>query len=123
MNRIFTKFISIFALIIMLARASDVVLENETDSFYITPHYFNGSYLIYDCRKGHFACVSEFNFKECQQYSKVDIAEENNYLRCIPFKVFELKKECLVKLIDLTNNSFYVSSCINDPVKKYFKFY
>ena len=35
-------------------------------SFYISNLYRSGSYLIYDCQKGYYACVNKDSFEFCE---------------------------------------------------------
>ena len=63
-------------------------------SMQISIGYFSGEYLIYDCKKGHFACVDVDSFEDCQESRAHFIKISEPTLPCAPLKKFPHFDDC-----------------------------
>lgn len=62
----------------------------------ISKEYDEGSYLLYNCSKGYFACVAYSNILECEKKRKSAIRKNKfNNLSCAPLKKLKTHKECV----------------------------
>ncbi|MCO4795378.1 MAG: hypothetical protein KC493_16785 [Bacteriovoracaceae bacterium] len=72
-----------------------------------------GEYLIYDCRKRHFACVSKNSSKRCRKERDESFRSNDTVLKCAPLKKYKEVVDCekdQKKFIDkITNKKF----CLN----------
>jgi hypothetical protein len=68
--------------------------DEKREDIRISPFYRRGRFLIYDCEKGHFACVIRENFDECKKRRKKAIIWGKVKLPCAPLKTFKVRKEC-----------------------------
>ncbi len=56
--------------------------------------YSRGRHLIYDCRGGHFACISVDEFETCRRVRAEDLAAKLERPRCAPLKAFPSERAC-----------------------------
>ena len=66
--------------------------------------YRAGQYLIYDCDRGHYACINKTGLDNCVEERNYAIAIKAKSLKCAPLKNFTNKKECIeksYKLVDI----------------------
>ncbi len=84
--------------------------ERSKQSFYISAVYRSGNFLIYDCTKGHYACVHKDSFQFCKDIRQESINKRHKVLQCAPLKQFEVYNDCLVRQREL----------VDFPVEKYF---
>ncbi len=61
----------------------------------ISYKYRLGQYLIYDCIDKHFACVTDYDFQNCQNKRKEAFDDKDFNLRCAPLKKWENYPECI----------------------------
>jgi hypothetical protein len=71
----------------------------------ISPEYFAGPNLIYDCKKQHYACVDSVSFERCKNRREQQIKSKSEpLLPCAPLKSYAQLNECVVeikKVVDL----------------------
>jgi len=87
--------------------------QKEKEEPRLSNKWFRGSNLIYDCQKGHYACVNEVSFYRCQRERQEDKEENRSGLRCSPFKNFKNQKECFKKQYEIIHNQLPKMFCIN----------
>lgn len=87
-----TKFILL--LFINFFQYSSAEIREPHKSVQISIGYFSGEYLIYDCKKGSFACVDEESNEDCEaaRAHSIKISELN--LPCAPLKKFPHFEDC-----------------------------
>lgn len=61
----------------------------------ISPKYFRGNFLIYDCEGMHFACVEEKNFLACKDKRENLIIQGEEKLPCAPFREYPTYGQCI----------------------------
>ncbi len=60
----------------------------------ISNEYFQGQYLIYDCRQRHYVCVNSASFDKCRGRRDEALDERRFLLPCAPLLEFKSQKEC-----------------------------
>ena len=83
----------------------------------ISNKWFRGSYLIYDCEKGNFACVNKTGLQRCEREREEDKKESKPNLRCAFFKKFPTQEDCFKEQYRQINNQKPRVYCMNP---KYF---
>jgi hypothetical protein len=83
----------------------------------ISPKYEAGAYLIYDCVEGHFTCVLQSYFTECQRQRADDLMEKKS-IRCAPLEKRPTKKSCFQKQLFLSSQNFGTRFCIGEEWKQ-----
>ena len=63
-------------------------------SIQISVGYFSGQYLIYDCKKGFFACVDEDGFEDCRGSREFSIKILEAILPCAPLRKYPHYDDC-----------------------------
>ncbi|MCB9063152.1 MAG: hypothetical protein H6622_16630 [Halobacteriovoraceae bacterium] len=85
-------------------------IERLYESRQISREYYEGSYLIFNCDDGHFACVNERGFNYCKDKREYAVARGEYFLPCGPLKKFKDLTECLHEqdqhVYSLFNKSF-----------------
>jgi len=75
--------------------------------------YYAGEYLIYDCKKRHFACVNKNGFEYCQLARKKTKREKHSIYACAHLKSFQTLTNCLEKQYELMHSLPSKLFCIN----------
>lgn len=88
-------------------------IEKEKEEPRLSNKWFRGPSLIYDCEKGHYACVNEVSFYRCERERQEDKEDNRADLRCTPFKTFKTQKECFEKQYTIIHNQLPKMFCIN----------
>lgn len=88
-------------------------IQKEKDEPRLSNKWFRGESLIYDCEKGHFACVNEVSFYRCQRERQEDKEENRPNMRCSPFKTFKTQKACFEEQYKIIHNQLPKIFCIN----------
>ena len=70
----------------------------------ISENFVEGSYLIYDCDKLFYACVSSSGFEFCQARRKLSEFERRPSLSCAPLAKFDSIKNCQKKQIQMVSH-------------------
>lgn len=98
----------------------EMLEEREVDKFArqkeeprISNKWFRGSFLIYDCVKGHFACVNQVSFYKCEEQRAEDIEENRPRLRCSPFKSFKEYESCIAMNYKKMHNQLPKLYCVH----------
>lgn len=78
----------------------------------ISDNYETGPFLIYDCQEGHWTCVSETHYKECEEKRDYDIYRKEQRSRCAPLGQFPTKKSCFQRQLFMTSNNHGTRVCI-----------
>jgi len=86
------KLILLFLLVLFQTAFSEV--REPHKSVQISIGYFSGEYLIYDCKKGNFACVDEENYEDCKEARAHSIKIAELQLPCAPLKKFPHFDDC-----------------------------
>ena len=68
--------------------------DKKREDIRISPYYRSGSFLIYDCKDGHFACVIQENFDDCKKLREKAKLLGSSNLVCAPLKKFKDRTEC-----------------------------
>lgn len=78
----------------------------------IADNYEAGRFLLYDCEEGHWVCVTEPFFQECEQKRAHDITTKKVKARCAPLGSFPTKKSCFQRELFLTSQAHGAKFCI-----------
>ncbi|MGZ3808359.1 MAG: hypothetical protein ACXVCE_09750 [Bacteriovorax sp.] len=70
-------------------------LSNYKSDYQIDWKYQAGNYLIYDCERGHYACVSKDGDENCREERNFAIEKKATSYPCAPLKKFADKKLCV----------------------------
>lgn len=84
----------------------------------ISDKYQAGQFLIYDCEEGHWVCVLEEYFKNCQsnRSKEQQLPDELRY-SCAPIGSFPNKISCFQRILFLTSQHHGNRFCIKDQWK------
>jgi len=77
----------------------------------ISENYDAGAFLIYDCLEGHWTCVSQTNFEECEKKRTDDLAADEIISRCAPIGEFKTKKSCFQRQLFMVSHNHGASVC------------
>jgi hypothetical protein len=83
----------------------------------LSEQYDAGQFLIYDCTAGHWVCVLEEDYKECEALRDKDKETSDIKHKCAPVGKFETKKSCFQRQLFMTSNNFSQSLCVKDDWK------
>ncbi len=83
----------------------------------ISNKWFRGSYLIYDCEVGNFACVNKTGLIRCERERDEDKKESKPQVRCAYFKKFATQEDCFKEQYRQIQNQKPRVYCMNP---KYF---
>jgi hypothetical protein len=81
--------------------------------YLISNTYRNGEYLIYDCKKRHFACVNNESFAYCKNKRKESFELRQSHHPCAPLKKFKEQELCFKKQVELIGQVPNKKFCIN----------
>lgn len=81
--------------------ASDQMDEGRKPDYPIDWKYKAGDYLIYDCDRGHYACVDKDGYTNCDEERKYALEVKAKIYPCAPLKKFTDKKECIQKQYEI----------------------
>lgn len=85
----------------------------------ISDKYEAGKYLIYDCKDGHWVCVAEPFYKNCQETRSQELAKKGVvHLSCAPIGEMASKKSCYQRILFFTTHHHGSRFCINDEWKE-----
>ncbi len=90
--------------ILYLFSISSVFCAETVNDYKIDWLYSAGNYLVYDCEKKHYACVTKINYNDCLENRKLAIDKKSEMYPCAPLAKFEDKKSCVLesyKIVDL----------------------
>jgi hypothetical protein len=111
LNRIF------LALFIVFTSFSSMAVDDDFGArtpLLISNIYREGSYLIYDCKDRHFACVDEESYNGCRERREKALRALSKYLECAPLKKFDTQKKCrkvhYEQMHSVANKSFCLRS-------------
>lgn len=79
----------------------------------ISNKWFRGNYLIYDCDKAFYACVSSRSFVQCTDQRTIRIEERRPALGCAPLKRFDSQKECFKVQYEKMQNQVPKIFCVH----------
>ena len=88
-------------------------IERERYEPRISNKWFRGSYLIYDCLQGNFACVNYQSFVRCTDEREEDKKESRQTLKCAPFKKFSSQEKCFKEQYRQIQNQKPKVFCMN----------
>lgn len=88
-------------------------IERERYEPRISNKWFRGSYLIYDCLQGNFACVNYQSFVRCTDEREEDKKESRPSLKCAPFKKFSSQEKCFKEQYRQIQNQKPKVFCMN----------
>ncbi len=94
----------IFSMNLFAETEQEKISENKISDYKIDLKYIAGEYLLYDCEKSHYACVSVVGFLNCQENRKSETKVKAKSFSCAPLEKFATKKICLeksYKIVDL----------------------
>ena len=66
--------------------------------------YHAGEYFIFDCERGHYACVDKEGNENCREERNFALEKKAEIYPCAPLKRFASKKECVLenyKIVDI----------------------
>jgi hypothetical protein len=84
----------------------------------ISENYEAGPFLIYDCQEGHWTCVLESYYKDCEEKRAKDVHEKKLELSCAPIGELPNKKSCFQKQLFLVSQNHGTRFCIGDDWKQ-----
>ena len=114
------KLLFLFLCLFQVARADDVIKVSagwDSSTDVISEKYDAGNFLIYDCEDGHWVCVLEEDFKECENIRELDQLTTSIKHKCAAVGRFETKKSCFQRQLFMTSNNFGQSMCVKDSWK------
>lgn len=79
----------------------DLIADSKKSDYKIDWKYTAGSYLIYDCIRGSYACVNSAGYENCKEERAFSISKKADQYPCAPLEIFSNKKICLVKNYEL----------------------
>lgn len=93
--------------------------EEKFDPFQddISDKYEAGLHLIYDCEEGHWVCVREPFYKECEELRAQGLLKQAARLKCAPIGAMASKRACYQRVLFLTTHNHGTRFCINDKWK------
>lgn len=97
----------LFSTLNVLHAEEELVIPNS-----ISEEYNSGPYLIYNCLKQYWVCVSEENFKECQEERLQDITDSRARSKCAPVKKFVTEKSCFERQLYLVSQNYGDRICV-----------
>jgi hypothetical protein len=78
--------------------------EYRVENIRLSETLYEGPFLIFDCKRSFFACVSEEDFKDCAE-RRMGKLKNNNlvgyYVTCAPLKKFKALQDCIQKQKEL----------------------
>lgn len=60
----------------------------------LSPRYFKGEVLVYDCRDQHFVCTNMDSATDCREERDRYLAKDRFELPCVPIRRFKDHEEC-----------------------------
>lgn len=84
----------------------------------LSDKYEAGLHLMYDCKDGHWVCVSKSFYKECEESRAQGLAKKDVRLNCAPIGAMASKKACYQRVLYLTTHNHGHRFCINDEWKE-----
>lgn len=84
----------------------------------ISEEYMAGPYLMYDCKEGHWVCVLESYYQECQEKRGRELASSSETHSCAPIGVFPTKKSCFQRQLYMTSHNYGKRFCMKDSWKQ-----
>jgi hypothetical protein len=98
MKSLFVGFILlVFSMNLFAEAEPEKIIESKVNDYKIDLKYIAGEYLLYDCEKRHYACVSVVSFLNCKEDRKSEIKAKAKGFSCAPLEKFASKKICLEK--------------------------
>ena len=76
---------------------TDPVIQIKREEYQLDWKYRAGEYLIYDCERSHYACVSKDGQNNCLEERKFALESKSDKYPCTPLKKFDDKKSCIQK--------------------------
>ncbi|HAZ12425.1 MAG: hypothetical protein A2X86_15920 [Bdellovibrionales bacterium GWA2_49_15] len=87
--------------------------EPYRPSMRISLKYFEGEFLIYDCKSRHFACVDQPSFERCKTARKEGLdTKAERVLACAPLKMFSKFSDCAKEQYILQHRRLNKSMCL-----------
>lgn len=78
----------------------------------ISDDYIAGPFLIYNCKKGHWACVLEEYYTSCKEERAQDERENRTTSGCAPVAEFDVKFRCYQEQLRLVSNVDPAKLCV-----------
>ncbi len=91
--------------------------KTEKPEYLISDIYRTGEYLIYDCKKRHFACVNKESFVRCKEKRQESFRLRYSHHPCVPLKNFKEQDLCFKKQLELIEQIPDKKFCINTDRK------
>lgn len=88
---------------------SDIRLQHDVELI-ISKDFIRGSYLIYDCRHSHFACVNKDSADKCRGWREKAQRKGQDNLQCAPLRPFISSEKCVQeqqKQVDHPQNLYF----------------
>ena len=87
--------------------------EPYRPSVRISRKYYEGEFLIYDCKSRHFACVNELSYERCKIARKEGLdSKAERVLECAPLRVFSNFTSCAQEQYILQHRRLNKSMCL-----------
>lgn len=83
----------------------------------ISEKYEAGAFLIYDCQEGHWVCVLESSYRECEAGRKKALIYNHKVLPCAPIGEFPTKRSCFDRSLFLVTHGHGERFCLSDEIK------
>jgi|SRR5690606_27027865 len=78
-----------------------------------------GPFLIYDCQKKHWSCVTQEKSEECEKLREEDKKKKNLYrYRCASIEKLPSDKGCFQRQLFYTTKNFGTRFCLKDEWKE-----
>ena len=84
----------------------------------ISEKYEAGQHLIYDCEAGHYVCVLESYYKECDEKRNKDLHDKKVNLSCASIATLPNKKSCFQKQLFMVSQNHGNKFCVHPDWKQ-----
>lgn len=102
-------------LFIFLFSAGFYPAVSESQVFALSDTYVSGPYLVYDCSRKHWACVSEENFNDCKFQRNEDLEYREKLTHsCSPISLFPSFQSCNQRKLFLTTHNHGQRFCVKE---------
>ena len=86
------------------ATEDEMLAKNRIIDYQMDWKYSAGDYLIFDCERGHYACVNEEGNTNCVEERNFVLEKKAKFYPCAPLGKFASKRSCIensYKIVDI----------------------
>lgn len=82
----------------------------------ISYDYWQGKYLIYDCKGRHFICVDEKGYDACTKKRENSYVKRRYNLGCAPLKEYKNQDKCFSAVYTIVHSIKSKKFCLNNRI-------